>query len=166
MCATVHGVGKGGRGCPDLGDNLHGGGSGGYVVWFRDVGNDTAHWGASEMIPSQGGPQADGAATSERKVQWVSISPAGGSDDRCRIIGGGDLRLPPSENSHTLYCGQAHYGPVSGGGEASGITDGQVVVGIGRPGLKGYAYKVSGGGTDGGGVEDGRDSGRDGLNKW
>ena len=61
---TVYGVGQGGRGCPYLGENLRGGGSGGSVVWVGDVDDDTAHWVDSGRIPSQGGPQADRVATS------------------------------------------------------------------------------------------------------
>ena len=44
VIVTVQGVGKGGRGCPDLGKNLCGGGPGSTSVWVRDVGDDTAHW--------------------------------------------------------------------------------------------------------------------------
>ena len=62
--AAVQGVGQGRRVCPDSGDNLRGGGSGGSVVWVGDVDDDTAHWVDSGRIPSQGGPQADRVATS------------------------------------------------------------------------------------------------------
>ena len=33
MGTTVQGVGKGGQGCPELGNNLRGGGTGGPAVW-------------------------------------------------------------------------------------------------------------------------------------
>ena len=42
--ATVQGVGKGGCGCLDLRDDLHGGGPVICDVWFGDVGNETARW--------------------------------------------------------------------------------------------------------------------------
>ena len=45
----------------------------------------------------------------------MGLSPAGGRDGWCRIVGGVYLRLPPPEHSCTVYCGQAHYGPVSSG---------------------------------------------------
>ena len=40
--ATVQGIGKGGRGCPDVGKNLCGGGPGVYYVRVVDVVDDTA----------------------------------------------------------------------------------------------------------------------------
>ena len=61
---TVYGVGQGGRGCPYLGENLRGGGSGGSVVWVRDVGDDTAHWEDSGWTTLPDGLQADGTSTS------------------------------------------------------------------------------------------------------
>ena len=44
MGADVQGVEQGGSGCPNLGDNLCGGGSSGPAVRVRDVGDDTTHW--------------------------------------------------------------------------------------------------------------------------
>ena len=46
----------------------------------------------------------------------MGVSPARGRDDRGRITGGGDLRLPPTEHSLTVHFNQAYYRPVSGGG--------------------------------------------------
>ena len=66
MGASVQGVNQGGCICPDLGENLHGGVSGGPNVWVRDVGDDTAHWEGLGRIPPQGGLQADGTTTLER----------------------------------------------------------------------------------------------------
>ena len=67
MGVNAQGVGKRGRGLPDLGKNLHGGGTGfpgGCVV---DVDDNTANWwGRGGRIPPVGGPQAGGMATSER----------------------------------------------------------------------------------------------------
>ena len=54
MGAAVEGVEQGGHICPDLAENLRGGGSGGYIVWVGDVGADTAHWEAYGWIPHQG----------------------------------------------------------------------------------------------------------------
>ena len=109
--AAVRGVEKGGSGYPDLGANSRGGGSGSSVVWVVDVGADTAHWGASGRIPPQGGLQDYGTESSDREGWWVIIYPAGGSDGGFRVTGGGDLRLPPLENSHTVHCDQSHYEP-------------------------------------------------------
>ena len=57
---------------------------------------------------------------------------------------------------------------MSGGGEASGVTGGQAVVGTGRLGLGRDVDGGSGGGTGGGRGGDGRDGDgdRDGLNRW
>ena len=145
--ADVQGVKQGGHICPDLRENLCGGGSGGSVVWFRDMGAKTAHWEASVPIPPHGGPQDDGVITSERERWWVDIYPAGGSDGRGGVTGGGDLHLPPPEHIHTVHCNQVYYGPVSGGGEVSGVMSGQSVVGIGWLGLGRDVDGGSGGGT-------------------
>ena len=54
----------------------------------------------------------------------MGISPAGGSDGRVGIVINGDLHLPPLEQSCTHHYDQVNYGPVSGSGEASGVTGG------------------------------------------
>ena len=41
--------------------------------------------------------------------------PGGGCDGGGGITGDGDLRLPPPEQSRTVYYDQAHYLPVPGG---------------------------------------------------
>ena len=63
MDTDVQGVDQGGQSCPDLGENLRGGGLGGPVIWVVDVGDDTAHWESSRKIPPQGGPKTDGTTT-------------------------------------------------------------------------------------------------------
>ena len=108
---------------------------GGSEVLVRDVGNDTAHWEGVGRIPPQGGPQTDGTEISEVEGWEVGVPPSGGSDGGIGVTGGGDLHLPPPEHSFAVHCNRAHYGPVSGGGEASGVTGGQAVVGTGRLGL-------------------------------
>ena len=67
------------------------------------------------------------------------VSPYGGRDGRLRIIGGGELHLPPPEQSCIVHCDQAHYRPVSGSRAETGVKGCQVVVGAGRIGLGGYA---------------------------
>ena len=62
---TIYGVGKGGRGCPDLAKNTRVSVPGSSTVWVRDVGNDTEHWEVFGRIPPQGGPQADRKETLE-----------------------------------------------------------------------------------------------------
>ena len=138
-------------GFPDLGEDLPGSGSVGHNLLVRDVGHDTPHWEGLGRIPPQGGPQADGEETSERTGRSMGLPPAGGSDDRGGTTVGGDVRLLPLEHSHTVYCDQAHYGPVSVGGAGAGFKGDQVVVGGGRTGCGGDADGGSGGGTDGGG---------------
>ena len=41
---AVSGAKQGGSGCPDLGEDLQGGGSGCHALPVRDVVNDTAYW--------------------------------------------------------------------------------------------------------------------------
>ena len=53
MVETVQGIGKVGRVCPDLGNNLRGGGTGDPDVWVRDVGDETIHWEYDDNIPPQ-----------------------------------------------------------------------------------------------------------------
>ena len=98
------------------------------------MGHDTVQWEGFGWIPPQ---QADEEATLERTGQSMGLSPAGGRDGRDRIAGGGDLNLPPPEHSCTVYCDQAHYGPVSGGRAEAGVKGRQVVVGEGRTGFGG-----------------------------
>ena len=102
----------------------------------------------------------------DRKGQLMGVSPSGGRYGRGRITGGGDLFLPPSEHSRTYYCDQAHYGPLSGGGEEAGVKGFQAVVGELRLGIGGDVDGGSVGGTDGGRGVDIQDQYRDGLNRW
>ena len=112
-------------------------------------------------IPTKGGPQADKKATLERERLQVGVSYSGVSNGRGRITGGEDPHLPPPEHSCTVNYDRDHYGPVSGGGEASRIIGGKAVVGSEKLGLGRYADGRSGGGTGiwGGGY--GEDSDRD-----
>ena len=64
MGETVEGAGKRGCGCPDLGPDILGGGPVGNYLRVIDVGHDPTHWEGVGRIPPQGGPQADGEATS------------------------------------------------------------------------------------------------------
>ena len=64
---TVHAIGKGGHGCPDIGKNLRRGGQGGLDVWVGDVGDDNAHYEGFKQIPPQGFPQADRTENLERE---------------------------------------------------------------------------------------------------
>ena len=89
------------------------------------------------QIPPQGGLQDDWTATAERYWREVGVFSSGGDGGGDGVTGGGDLLLPPPEHSCTVYCEQAHYGLVSCGGEASGVTVVQVVVSSGRNGLGG-----------------------------
>ena len=81
--------------------------------------------------------------TSEMEGQYVGLSPAGGRNGGGGITGGVYLRLPPPEKSCTVHCNQSYYGTVSGGGEASGVTGGQSVVGSRMIGPGRDAYSVS-----------------------
>ena len=124
------------------------------------MGDDASHWEGVGRISPQGGLQSDGEATSAREGRSVGIPPS-----RERNGGGGnavfgDLRILPPEHGRTVYCGQAHYVPVSGSGAESGAKGVLEVVGTGRGGYEGGANGSSGGGTDGGGGGYGRN--RDG----
>ena len=98
--ADVSGSDQGGSGCLNLEEYLRGVGSGVHALRFGCFGNDTAHREGFGRIPPQDGPQADGETTSERKVKWMVVYPAGGSDIRGRITGGGGVHLIPPEHSH------------------------------------------------------------------
>ena len=74
MGAAVLGADKGDSRCPDLGEDLCGGGSGGHDLRVGDEVDDSAHWEGFESIPPQGGLQADGGgggAQRERYSGWV-----------------------------------------------------------------------------------------------
>ena len=87
----------------------------------------------------------------------MDVSPDGRSNGGVGVTGGGDVHLPSLENSHTVHCDQALYGPGYGGGEASRFTGGQAVVGTESIVKIGDADSGSGGRTGGGGGEDEQD---------
>ena len=68
------------------------------------MGPDSAHEESGGRIPPQGGPQDDGAATVERTGLSLVLPPAGVYYGRGGFSGGVDLRLPPPEHSHAVYC--------------------------------------------------------------
>ena len=70
----------------------------------------------------------------------MGVSSSIGRDGGGGINGGWYLHLPPPEHSRTVYCDQAHYGPVSGVRAEAGVKGGQAVVGEGRLGLLGDTY--------------------------
>ena len=69
----------------------------------------------------------------------MDVSPAGGIDFGGGIIGGGYLCLLLPEHICTVYCDQAHSGPMSGSSAYAGVRSVQEVVGSGKIGLGGYA---------------------------
>ena len=118
------------------------------------MGHDTTHWeGMGKIIP-QGGPQDYGEANTERTVWSTGLSLSIRYDGGDRIAGGGKLSLILIENSRTVYCNQAHYGPVYGGRAEARYKGDQAVVGSGRLVIGGDADGGLGGGTDGGGGGD------------
>ena len=96
----------------------------------------------------------------------MDIPPSGGRNGGGGTAGGGDIRLP-LEHSHTVYCDQAYYVPVSGGGANTGATGLLEVVGARQSGRGGDTDSGSGVGTDGGGGGDRKDGNIDGrLIRW
>ena len=79
------------------------------------------------------------------------VSPDGGGDGGGGVTGDGELSLLSPEHSHTVHDEKAHIGSVSGGGEASRVTGGQVMVGAGRFVIGGDVDVSFGGRTGGGG---------------
>ena len=131
------------------------------------MGPDSAHEEDFGRIPPHGGPQADGEATAERTGLRVGLPPSGGCNVGGRLVGVGDLRLPMTEHSRTVYCNQENYGPVSGSETEAGAKGKKYVVGTGRFVFGGDVGGGSGSGTDRGGVGEGRDGDRDErLIKW
>ena len=96
----------------------------------------------------------------------MGVSLAGRSDGGGGVTRGGDLRLLLPLHSREIYCDQAHYGTMSGSGEAYGITGGQAVAGTGNIGLGEYVEDGSGGGPGGGGGGYGREGDGDRLIMW
>ena len=93
------------------------------------MGCDLPHWEGFGRITSQGGPKDHGEVTLERKVWRMGIPPAGGRTGRGNTAGSEYLLLPPPEQSCTVYCNQAHYGPVTGSRAYIRVKDDQAVVG-------------------------------------
>ena len=67
----------------------------------------------------------------------MDIPSSGGNDGVGGPAGGGDLNISPLKHSCTVYCDQAHYGPVSGGGAEIGAAGLQAVVGAVQGGCGG-----------------------------
>ena len=130
--------------------------------------HENVHWGGAGQIPLQGVPQDDWEETSERTGQSMGIYPAGGGDGGYGIEGCGYISLPPLEQSCTVYCDKAHYGPVSGSGEEALVKDGQLVAEAIHTRFGEDTDGGLGGGTDGGGRGYRRDRDRNGygLSWW
>ena len=77
---TYRGISNRGIGCQDLGEDLCGGVTGIFSIWARDMGNETTHWEVFWRIPTQGGPQADGMASTEGGFWTVAVSPDDGGN--------------------------------------------------------------------------------------
>ena len=93
-----------GNECPETGTYLLVGSAIGHAIWVKEMGPDAAYEEGVVCIPPQGGPQADGEATTEGTGQRLGLSPAGGCDCRGGFVVGGDLRLPHPEHSRAVYC--------------------------------------------------------------
>ena len=63
-----------------------------------------------------------------REGQRVEIHPTGGCDGEGGAAGGGYLRILPPEQICTVHCDQAHYVPISGGGETPRCKGVQLMV--------------------------------------
>ena len=61
----------------------------------------------------------------------MGIPPSGFRNCRGDTAGSEDLRLPPPEQSCTVYCDQAHYGTVAGRGAYTRVEDDIAVDGSG-----------------------------------
>ena len=94
--------------------------------------HENPYWECLGCIPPQGGPQSEGEATLERMGRSTGLSLDGVLNIRGGIADGEDLRLPPTEHSCTVYCNQAQYGLLPGGGEEAGVKGGQALVRAGR----------------------------------
>ena len=55
-------------------------------------------------IPPQGGLQADGMAAVEGVGWRLGLPTSGGCDGGSGVVGYGDLRLRPPEQSSAIYC--------------------------------------------------------------
>ena len=68
------------------------------------MGHDAAHEDGFGRIPQQDVPQADREATAEGTGWRMGLPPSGECNGRGGLKVGGHLRLPPLENSRTVYC--------------------------------------------------------------
>ena len=100
-----------------------------------------------------------------RDCIWL-YPPSGGRDGRGGTEGGGDIRLPPPEHSHTFYCDQTHNETLYGGIKEAGFKGEKSLVVSGRNGYGGDAYGGLVGRTDGGGTGDIQDRNRDRVSQW
>ena len=92
----------------------------------------------------------------------MDLSPTGGRYGVGGITRYRDLCILPSEHSRAVHYDQAHYGSVSGGGEAYEVTGGQAMVVEGRLILGMDADGCLGGGTGVWGGGDGQGGDGDG----
>ena len=112
------------------------------------MGDDLNHRGGVGRIPPQVFPQDTRVSVSAREGCCGVIPLPGEHDGGGGTEGGGDLRLPPPEHSHTVHYDQAHYRPVSGDKTKNGATCIQEDVETGRVGCGGDEDGGSGGRTD------------------
>ena len=113
-------VGERGNVLPDVRDILCVSCTGSTFVWVRYVGQVPAHWDYLGSIPPQGGPQTDGAETTDGNGWEVGVPPYGRGDGGSRPTGGRVLRIPPPDQSHTVHRYHIHYEYLTGGGYMPG----------------------------------------------
>ena len=154
--AADEGAVQGGCGYPDLGIDLFGGGPVGHAVLVRYMVHDPLHWEGVGWIPPHWERQTEKESTLAGKVICLDLPPSGGRNAGGGNAGGGDLRLPTKEHSCTVYCDEAHYGPVSGGRSDNGFKGDQGVAEAGYIVCGGDVEGGLVGGIDGGEGGDGR----------
>ena len=174
MGPAVSGADQGGSGCPDLREDLRGGGSGGHALRVENVGNDTTHPEGFGRILQQGARRLTGRqpqrgrdggwvyppleeAMAEEGLQEVEIYVSRRQNTAAQFIATRPIMY--------LFLAAARR-PGQGWPIGDGIKGVQAVVGSGRLGLGGDAGGGSGGVTDGGEGGDGWDGDGDGLNQW
>ena len=119
---------QGGKECPEISTDLLGGSTICNAVRVRYMGPDAANEEGVGWIPPQGGPQADGAATTEETGQRLGLPQAEGCNERGRFTGGGYLYLPKQEHSCAVNFNKTYNGPLSSREAEDGSKGGNTIV--------------------------------------
>ena len=97
-------------------NSLHGGSSGGDIIWIRDVDDDPLDCPKTEAFTQQDVLLAVGNATTAQIRGGMVVYTIGGGDISGGTTGGEDVRPPSPKHYIPIYCDSSNVRYFSGGG--------------------------------------------------